>query len=33
MKINSLLTDDAVLAELGVRIAARRVELASTSGR
>ena len=30
MKITSLLTDDAVLAELGARIAARRVELQLT---
>lgn len=30
MKITGLLTDDAVLAELGARIAARRVELQLT---
>lgn len=30
MKITSLLTDDAVLAELGARIAGRRVELQLT---
>lgn len=30
MKITALLTDDAVLAELGARIAARRVELQLT---
>jgi transcriptional regulator with XRE-family HTH domain len=30
MKINDLLTDDAVLAELGTRIAGRRVELQLT---